>query len=91
MRPRKPHHEHKQARFAGRDVVDTLKQRGQDVIPVSRVDSADVISGAGVIETLPGVDYLIDVSTGPSPAQAEATEFFTTPARYLHQAGDRAR
>lgn len=74
----------------GRHVVDVLKERGQDVVPISRANGVDVISGSGLIEALTGVDYVIDVSTGPSPVQIEATEFFTTAARNLHQAADRA-
>jgi uncharacterized protein YbjT (DUF2867 family) len=35
----------------------------------------------------PEVDLIIDAATGPSPDQAEATEFFTTAARNLQQAG----
>jgi hypothetical protein len=33
---------------------------------------------------------VVDAATGPSPEQAAATEFFTTAARNLHEAGERA-
>jgi hypothetical protein len=50
----------------------------------------DVITGEGLAEALAGVDVIIDVSSTPSPEQAVATEFFTTTARSLHLAGQKA-
>src|SRR5437773_1278511 len=74
----------------GRHVVDVLKAGGHDVVAMSRATGVDVITGDGLAEALVGVECIIDVATGPSPAQDAATEFFTTAARNLHAAGERA-
>ena len=47
------------------------------------------MTGEGLAAALPGVECIIDAATGPSPDQQEATAFFTTAARNLHEAGDR--
>jgi uncharacterized protein YbjT (DUF2867 family) len=62
-------------------------ERGHEVVPISRAEGVDVISGEGLGTALEGVDLIIDAATGPSPDQAEATEFFTTAAGNLQRAG----
>ena len=74
----------------GRPVVEILESRGYDVVPISRSLGVDVITGEGLDEAMTGVDTIIDVSTGPSPDQHAATEFFTTATRNLQEAGERA-
>jgi uncharacterized protein YbjT (DUF2867 family) len=71
----------------GAPLVEILEQRGHEVVPIARSAGVDVISGEGLDDALAGVDIIIDAATGPSPDQAEATEFFTTSARNLQQAG----
>jgi len=74
----------------GRHVVDVLKTGGHDVVAMSRSSGVDVVTGDGLAEALAGVECIIDVATGPSPDQEAATQFFTTAARNLHEAGQRA-
>jgi uncharacterized protein YbjT (DUF2867 family) len=74
----------------GRHVVDILESRGYDVVPISRSQGVDVVTGEGLDQALAGVDTIIDVATGPSPDQQAATEFFTTATRNLQTAGERA-
>jgi uncharacterized protein YbjT (DUF2867 family) len=74
----------------GRHVVDVLESRGYDVVPISRSQGVDVITGEGLEAALTGVGTIIDVATGPSPDQQAATEFFTTATRNLLEAGERA-
>ena len=74
----------------GRNVVDVLAERGFDVVPISRTHGVDVITGDGLDAALAGVDVIVDAATGPSPDQAEATDFFTTATRNLQEAGQRA-
>jgi uncharacterized protein YbjT (DUF2867 family) len=74
----------------GRHVVDVLKAGGHDVVAISRSRGVDVISGAGLTHALAGADCIVDTATGASPDQQAATEFFTTAARNLHEAGERA-
>jgi uncharacterized protein YbjT (DUF2867 family) len=74
----------------GHHVVDVLRERGHDVVPMSRSQGVDVITGSGLAAALAGVECVIDAATGPSPEQEAATTFFTTAARNLHDAGQRA-
>jgi uncharacterized protein YbjT (DUF2867 family) len=71
----------------GRPLVDILEEQGHEVVPIARSMGVDVINGQGLAEALDGVDSIIDAATGPSPDEQEATEFFTTSARNLHEAG----
>ena len=75
----------------GHHTVDVLQARGHDVVPMSRSQGVDIITGKGLAAALAGVDCVIDAATGPSPEQQAATAFFTTAARNLHQAGQRPR
>jgi uncharacterized protein YbjT (DUF2867 family) len=74
----------------GRHVVDVLRGGGHDVVPISRSNGVDVITGDGLAAALEGVEIIIDTSTGPSAEQGPATEFFTTATRNLQDAGDKA-
>jgi hypothetical protein len=71
-------------------VVDALESQGHDVVAMSRSSGVNVISGDGLPEALAGVESVIDTASGPSPEENEATDFFTTAARNLQQAGQRA-
>lgn len=71
----------------GRPTAEILRGRGHEVVPISRGEGVDVITGEGLGAALEGVDLIVDAATGPSPDQAEATEFFTTAARNLQRAG----
>jgi hypothetical protein len=64
-------------------------ERGYDVVPMSRSQGVDVITGTGLAAALAGVDCVIDTATGPLLEQQAAT-FFTTAARNLHDARQRA-
>jgi hypothetical protein len=71
-------------------LVDVLTAAGHKLVPMSRATGVDVITGEGLAQALTGVECVIDTATGPSPEQAAATEFFTTSAANLHEAGQRA-
>jgi uncharacterized protein YbjT (DUF2867 family) len=74
----------------GRHVAEALEARGREVVPMSRSQGVDVISGKGLAEAMEGVEVIVDAATGPSPEQQAATEFFTTAARNLEEAGRNA-
>jgi len=74
----------------GRHVVEVLRSKGYDVVPMSRSIGIDVISGTGLGKALEGVECVIDATTGPSPEQAAATDFFLTATRNLQEFGKRA-
>ena len=71
----------------GRPLVEILEEQGHEVVPIARSTGVDVITGQGLAEALDGVDSIVDAATGPSPDQQEATDFFTTSARNLQEAG----
>ena len=75
---------------AGRHVVDVLEERGHDVVPMARSKGVDVITGEGLAEALAGAEVVVDLSTGPTPDEEAATEFFTTAARNLQEQGREA-
>jgi uncharacterized protein YbjT (DUF2867 family) len=74
----------------GHHVVEVLEERGHEVVPISRAKGVDVITGEGLAEALEGVAVIIDTATGPSAEEQPATEFFTTAARNLEEAGQKA-
>lgn len=74
----------------GRHIVDVLRERGHDVVAMSRATGVDVLTGAGLAEALTGVTGIIDASTGPSPEQEAATRFFTTAVDNLTRQGQLA-
>src|SRR3712207_2625027 len=74
----------------GTHVVDVLEAGGHEVVPISRSKGVDVISGEGLAEALEGVERIVDLATGPSPDEKEATDFFTTSAGNLQELGSHA-
>lgn len=73
----------------GRHVVDVLTERGHQVVPMARATGVDVITGKGLAEALAGADAIIDVASWHA-SEEEATDFFRTSARNLHEAGHAA-
>jgi uncharacterized protein YbjT (DUF2867 family) len=72
---------------AGRHAVEILEARGHEVVPMSRRTAVDVVTGDGLAEALTGADCIVDATTGLSPEEAAATQFFTTATGNLHEAG----
>ncbi len=74
----------------GHHLVDVLNEAGHETVAISRSNGVDVITGQGLAESLSGVEAIIDAATGPSPEEQAATEFFTTAAGNLQEAGAKA-
>lgn len=74
----------------GKHVVDILEAGTHEVVAMSRASGVDVISGKGLTQALKGVEAVIDVASGPSPEQDEATAFFATASRNLQRAASQA-
>ena len=72
----------------GRHVVDVLDEKGHDVVPISRSNGVDVVTGEGLAQALAGVETVIDTATGPSPEEGPATELFAASARNLQRLGE---
>ena len=75
---------------AGSHTVDVARERGHEVVPMSRASGVDVISGDGLDAALEGVDVIIDLTSSPSPDEQESIDFFTTSSRNVQAAGERA-
>lgn len=73
----------------GRHVVDVLRESGHEVVSMSRTTGVDVVTGKGLTDALTGMECIVDATAGPADKE-EATAFFTTAARNLQQAGERA-
>src|SRR3954465_5044419 len=71
----------------GSHLVEILERRGRDVVPISRSQGGDGVTGGGLEGALAGAETIVDTATGPSPDQEAATEFFTASARNIQRAG----
>jgi uncharacterized protein YbjT (DUF2867 family) len=71
----------------GTQLVEVLRERGHEVVPISRASGVDVIGGEGLGAALDGAQAIVDAATGPSPDEREATGFFVNAAANLQRAG----
>jgi uncharacterized protein YbjT (DUF2867 family) len=74
----------------GRHVVDVLEEQAHEVVAISRSAGVDVVNGEGLADALSGVESLVDASSGASPEEQAATDFFTAATRNLQELGSRA-
>jgi uncharacterized protein YbjT (DUF2867 family) len=74
----------------GRHIVDVLEEQERNVVAISRSTDIDVVTGEGLAEALSGVESVVDASSGASPEQQDATDFFTAAARNLQEFGAQA-
>lgn len=74
----------------GRHLVEVLEERHHGVVPISRAHGLDLTTGVGLEQALTGVEAVIDAATWPTGDEAEATAFFRTASRNLHEAGQAA-
>lgn len=70
----------------GRHVVREARERGHDVISLSRRTGQDLLTGEGVAEALAGADVVIDVSSTFTTNAAAAVRFFETATSTLQRA-----
>lgn len=71
----------------GRHVVDVARERGHDVVVLTRSAGVDLTTGAGLAERLAGVDAVVDTSNQTSQKRAESEAFFGGVTRSLQAAG----
>lgn len=62
----------------GSRTVARLRDHGVEVVPVSRRDGIDVITGRGLQEALCGAEVVVDVTNGPSHEGRTVPDFFRT-------------
>lgn len=74
----------------GARVVAHLRERGVDVVEVSRGQGVDVYSGEGLDAAFEGVSTVVDCLHLPTPSRKRAVDFFTTTARNVLAAAQRS-
>ncbi|MCB7135740.1 SDR family oxidoreductase [Cellulosimicrobium marinum] len=67
----------------GTHVVDVARERGHEVVPLTRSTGVDLTTGAGLPERLDGVDAVIDVANVTTQKRAESEAFFGAVTRSL--------
>ncbi|MFR9750572.1 SDR family oxidoreductase [Nocardia sp. 004] len=74
----------------GSEVVEVLRNRGHEVVAISRATGVDVYTGEGLAEAMDGVRVVVDASNNPSQDTETITDFFAVAARNLQQAAHTA-
>ncbi|WP_067841630.1 SDR family oxidoreductase [Nocardia lijiangensis] len=69
----------------GREVVDVLKNKGHDIVAITRTSGVDVYTGAGLADTLAGVDVVVDAVSTTTTDTAAVTDYFGTVARTVQR------
>lgn len=71
----------------GTRVVAQLRERGDEVVVLSRASGVDLTTGAGLAPALAGVEVIVDVTSTTSRKAADCVAFFGSVARQLQAAG----
>lgn len=74
----------------GTHVVDVARERGHDVIVLSRSTGVDLLTGDGLDAALEGVDVVVDVASTFTQSAETSVAFFGTVTRTLLAAEKRA-
>ena len=67
----------------GRYVVVAARERGHDVVSLSRTEGVDLVSGRGLDEALQNVETVIDVAGIQTVSTKKAVDFFTNATQNL--------
>lgn len=67
----------------GVHVVEVARERGHEVVVLSRSAGVDLVSGSGLPDPLSGVDAVIDVASTQTISAKESTAFFGAVTRNL--------
>jgi uncharacterized protein YbjT (DUF2867 family) len=73
--------------LVGSKVVARLRERGDEVVVLTRSTGVDLTTGAGLAEALRGVDVIIDTTSIVAKTPAEYVAFFRAVAEHLQSAG----
>ncbi|MEV0707649.1 SDR family oxidoreductase [Nocardia aurea] len=74
----------------GREVVDVLKNRGHDVVAVTRSSGVDVHTGRGLEQALIGAEVVVDAVNAATTETEAVREFFGTVATNVQRAAAEA-
>ena len=67
----------------GSKLVDSLRQKGHEVVAASPNTGVNTITGEGLAEALAGAQVVVDVANSPSFEDKAVLEFFETSGRNL--------
>lgn len=67
----------------GQHVTAVARERGHEVVPLTRSAGIDLTTGAGLAERLEGVEAVIDVTNAPAQKRADSEAFFGGVTRAL--------
>lgn len=70
----------------GTHVVEIARERGHDVVVLTRSAGVDLIDGTGLADHLAGVDVVVDAASKVTMSAKESTGFFTTVTHNLLRA-----
>ncbi len=73
--------------MVGSRLVTALRERGDEVVVLSRSEGVDLTTGEGLEAALAGVDVVVDVTSTYTNKHAEYVRFFGTVAERLQRAG----
>ena len=71
----------------GAPVVERLRERGHDVVVLSRSEGVDLTTGAGLADALEGAEVIVDATSTAARDTKSCVEFFSSVARNLQEAG----
>ena len=67
----------------GTKLVNTLRERGHEVVAASPASGVNTITGEGLAEALAGAQVVVDVANSPSFEDTAVLAFFETSGRHL--------
>src|SRR2546421_13019288 len=67
----------------GRKLVNSLRQRGHEVVPASPSSGINTVTGEGLAKALAGAQVVVDVANAPAWEDKAVLEFFETSGRNL--------
>ncbi|WP_415974667.1 SDR family oxidoreductase [Rhodococcus sp. 077-4] len=70
----------------GVHVVEVARERGHEVVVLSRSAGVDLVSGSGLSDALSGVDVVVDVASTQTVSAKESTAFFSAVTRNVLRA-----
>ncbi|RYJ07338.1 MAG: SDR family oxidoreductase [Actinomycetales bacterium] len=76
--------------MVGRHVVQVAQERGHDVLVLSRGEGVDLLTAEGLVDSLAGVEVVVDVTSVQTQRTEESEAFFGTVTRHLLAAGAEA-
>ena len=69
--------------MVGQHVVEVARERGHEVVVLTRAEGVDLLTADGLADALAGVDVCVDVASTQTQKDEESKAFFGTVTRHL--------